>query len=106
MRLAPAALLRGELRGRRLLIEDATIDLNTREAVANGTGPVEPGKANAGVYRRLLSASAELLAEQPELQELALHRVVLNDRDDSSGQPSQVNSMRSALIPDPGKRLN
>ncbi len=78
VRLAPLALLRGEPRSRRLLIEDASIDLNTWEAVANGTGPTEPGEANAGVYPRLLSASAELLAQQPELQELALHRVVLN----------------------------
>lgn len=105
VRLAPVALLRGELHGRRLLIEDATIELDTRRAVPHSTGHAEPGEANAGVYPRLLSISAELLARQPELQELVLHRVVLNDRDDSTGQLSQVRFDEVNVHTRPGKPL-
>jgi hypothetical protein len=90
VRLVPVALLRGEHHGNRLLIEDASIDLDTWGAVTRSTAPAEPGVANAGVYPRLLSTSAELLAGQPELQELVLRRIVLNYRDDSIGQPYQV----------------
>ena len=88
VRLAPLALLRGELHGVRLLIEDASIGLDSREVVANRGGPVEPG--DAGVYARLLSASAGLLAGQPELEELVLQRVVLNYRDDRAAQPYSI----------------
>jgi hypothetical protein len=90
VRLAPVALLRGEPRSVRLLIEDASIELDTRGGVAHGTGPAEPGKVDAGVYPPLLTAGAALLARQPELQQLTLRRVVLNYRDDSTGQPDQV----------------
>jgi hypothetical protein len=89
VRLAPVALLRGELSSLRILIDDASIDLGTRVAVAHSTDPAEPGIANIGGYP--LSASAELLARQPELQELVLRRVVLNYRDDSTGQAYPVN---------------
>jgi len=90
VRLAPVAMLRGKPRSRRLLIEDASIDLDTRGTVARSTGPVEQAEASAGVYPRLLSAGAELLVRQPELRELVLHRVVLNDRTDRTGQSRQV----------------
>ena len=89
VRLAPVALLRGELRSHRMLIEDASIDLDTRVTVAHSTGPAEPGKANTGGHP--LSAGAELLARQPDLQELVLRRIVLNYRDDSMGQAYPVN---------------
>jgi hypothetical protein len=90
VRLAPVALLRGELHSLRLLIEDASIDLDPRGGVVYNTGPAEPDDATAGVYTRLLSASAELLAQQPELQDLVLRRVALNYRDDSAGQTYQA----------------
>ena len=85
VRLAPVALMRRELRGRQLLIEDASIDLNTRGVVAHSTSLVEPGEGNnIGFYP--LSATAALLVQQPELHELVLRRVTLNYRDDSTGQ--------------------
>jgi uncharacterized protein involved in outer membrane biogenesis len=59
VRLAPVALLRGSPRSRRLLIEDASIDLDTRRTVAHSMGPAEPGETNAGVYSRLLSRQAQ-----------------------------------------------
>jgi len=90
VRLAPVALLRGEPRSVRLLIEDASIDMGTRGAVTRSVVSAEQGEANAEVYPRLLSTSAMLLARQPELQELVLHRVVLNYRDDRSGQPYPI----------------
>jgi hypothetical protein len=105
VRLAPVALLRGELRSRRLLIEDASIELDTRGAVAHSTGPAEPGEAGAGGYPWPLSASAELLARQPELQELVLYRVVLNYRDDSTGQPYQVKLDEVSVHTRPGQAL-
>ena len=105
VRLAPVALLRGEPRSRRLLIEDTSIDLDTWGTVVHSTGPAEPGEANDGVYSRLLSASAELLALQPELRELALRRVVLNDRDDRTGQARQVKLDEVNVHTRPGKPL-
>jgi AsmA family len=78
VQLAPFALLRGELHGRHLLIEDASIDLDIPGFDAHGTSPVEPP--------RLLSTGAALLSRQPELQEVVLHRVVLNYPEDSTGQ--------------------
>jgi hypothetical protein len=80
LRLAPVALLRGEPRSRRLLIEDASIDLDGGWAVAHGAGPVQADEAKAGVVAQLLPAAAEMLAGQPELRKLVLRRVVLNDR--------------------------
>ena len=88
VRLAPVALLRGELHSLRMLIEDASIELDTRVSGAHSTSPAEPGEVNAGGYP--LSASAELLARQPELQDLVLRRVVLNYRDDKTGQAYPV----------------
>jgi hypothetical protein len=90
VRLAPVALMRGELHSLRLLIEDASIDLDPRGGAVYSTGPAEPDDATAGVYTRLLSASAELLVQQPELQYLVLRRVALNYRDDSAGQTYQA----------------
>jgi hypothetical protein len=103
--LAPVALLRGEPRSRRLLIEDASIDLDTWGTVVHSTGPAEAGEANTGVYPRLLSASAELLARQPELRELVLRRVALNDRDDRTGQSRQVKLDEVSVHTRPGKPL-
>ena len=105
VRLASIALLQGELRGMRLLIEDASIDLHTRGAVTHGTALAEPGDTSVGVYPRLLSANAELLARQPELQELLLHRIVLNYRDDSTGQPRQAKLDEVSLYPRAGQAL-
>jgi len=104
-RLAPVALLRGEPRSRRLLIEDASIELNLREAVAHGTRPAEQGEADDGVYARLLSASAELLARQPELRKLVLHRVALNDRDDRTGQVNRAKLNEVIIQTRPGQPL-
>jgi len=89
----------------RLLIEDASIDLQTGGAVARTTDPAEPGEANAEGYPRLLSASALMLARQPELQELLLHRVVLNYRDDGTGQPYQVKLDEVSVHTRPGQPL-
>ncbi len=84
--LAPFALLRGEQpHSSRLLIEDASINLETPAAAAHSTG-----ETDAGIHHRLLSAGAELLAKQPGLQELVLRRVVLNVRDENTGQPWPV----------------
>ncbi|MEA2079128.1 MAG: hypothetical protein U9P00_04595, partial [Pseudomonadota bacterium] len=105
VRLAPVALLRGEPRSMRLLIEDASIELDTRGAVARSTGAAEPAEANAGDTPRLLSAGAELLARQPELQELVLHRVVLNYRDDSTGLADQVKLDEVSVHSRPGQAL-
>ena len=80
LRLAPVALLRGEPRSRRLLIEDASIDVDAGWAVAHGAGPAQADETKAGVVAQLLPAVAELLAGQPELRQLVLRRVVLNDR--------------------------
>jgi hypothetical protein len=79
--LSPVALLRGELHGLRILIEEASIELDTRLAVA-------PGAANAEVYPRLTNAA--LLAAQPELQELLLRQVALHYRGDSTRQAYPV----------------
>jgi len=105
MRLAPLALLRGELRSVQLQIDDASIDLDTREAVAHGTGPAEPGEENTGAYSRLLSASARLLTQQPELRELVLHRVVLNCRDEGAVQRCQVKLDEASIHTRPGQPL-
>ena len=103
--LVPVALLRGEPRSRRLLIEDTSVDLGNRGAVAPGVEPAEPGDTNAGVYSRLLSENAELLLQQPELQELLLHRVVLNYRDESAGQARQTKLDEVSLHVRPGQPL-
>ena len=79
--LSPVALLRGELHSLRVLIEDASIELDPRLAVA-------PGAANAEVYPR--PTTAALLAAQPELQELLLRRVALHYRGDSTRQAYPV----------------
>jgi hypothetical protein len=103
--LAPVALLRGEQHSMRLLIEDASIDLDAWGAVAHSTGPAEPGEVNAGVYPQLLSTSAELLARQPELQELVLHRVMLNYRDDNSKQRHSIKLDELSAHTRPGQAL-
>ena len=103
--LAPVALLQGDPRGVRLLIEDASIDLDTRGAVAHSTAPAENGVTSTGVYSRLLSANAELLSQQSELQELLLHRVVLNFRDESTGQAHQARFDEVSLHLRPGQSL-
>jgi len=105
LRLAPAALLRGELRGVRLLIEDAGIDLDTREGVARGTALAEPGGASAGVYPRLLATSARLLSKQPDLRELVLRRVVLNCRDEDAVPACQVRLDEASIHTQPGQPL-
>jgi hypothetical protein len=105
VRLAPVALLRGEQHSMRLLIEDASIDLDAWGAVAHSTGPAEPGEVNAGVYPQLLSTSVELLARQPELQELVLHRVVLNYRDDNSKQRHSIKLDELSAHTRPGQAL-
>ena len=105
VRLAPVALLRGEQHSMRLLIEDASIDLDAWGAVAHSTSPAEPGEVNAGVYPQLLSTSAELLARQPELQELVLHRVVLNYRDDNSKQRHSIKLDELSTHTRPGQAL-
>jgi len=103
VQLAPVALLRGEPRGMRLLIEDSSINLGTGEVVAHSTAPAEVGEGNADEYSRLLSASAMLLARQPELQELVLHRVVLNYRDDGTAPPYQVKLDEVSIHTRPGQ---
>lgn len=105
VRLAAVALLRGESHSVRLLVEDASIDLETGAAVAGGTDPAAPGEANAEVYPRLLAASALMLARQPELRELVLHRVVFNYRDDGTGQPYQVTLDEAGVHTRPGQPL-
>jgi len=105
VRLAPVALLRGEQHSMRLLIEDASIDLDAWGAVAHSTGPAEPGEVNAWVYPQLLSTSAELLARQPELQELVLHRVMLNYRDDNSEQRHSIKLDELSAHTRPGQAL-
>jgi len=105
VRLAPVALLRGEPRSLRLLIEDASIDLDPQGAVAHRRDPAEPGAADGGVYARLLLTSVELLVRQPELRELVLQRVVLNYRDDKPGQVNQVKLDEVSLQTRPGQAL-
>jgi hypothetical protein len=90
VRLAPISLLRGKPLSRWLLIEDASIDLATRWAAASRADPVEPAEGNAAAYFWPLSAGAELLDRQPELQELVMHRLELSYRDDDSGQAYRV----------------
>ncbi|MGB5606146.1 MAG: hypothetical protein WBN51_06460, partial [Gammaproteobacteria bacterium] len=105
VRLAPFALLRGAPRSVGLLIEDAGIDLETAGSAVLDTDSVAPGEADAGVYPRLLSASAALLAQQPELRELVLRRVVLNYRDDRSALPAAVKLDAVSLHTRPGQPL-
>jgi hypothetical protein len=105
VRLASAALLQGKPRGMRLLIEDASIDLDARGAVAPGANVAGSGDTNAGVYPRLLSTCAALLVRQPELQELRLHRVVLNYRDDHTEQARQARLDEISLHARPGQAL-
>jgi hypothetical protein len=105
VRLAAVALLRGEPHGVRMLIEDASIGLDPRGAVADSAGSAEPGDANAGVYTRLLSTSAKLLAQQPELQELVLRRVALNYRGDRAGQTYQAKLDEVSILSQPGQPL-
>ena len=105
VQLSPVALLRGEPRSMRLRIEDASIYLDTRGAVAPGTDPAVPGEANIDEYSRLLSTSAMRLARQPELQELVLHRVVLHYQDDSTVQPYQVKLDEVSVHTRPGQPL-
>ena len=88
VRLAPVALLRGELHSVRMLIEDASIELDTRVAVADNAGAAEAGEANAEIYPR--PTIAALLTGQSELQELVLRRVALHYRGDSTGQAYPV----------------
>lgn len=105
VRLAPVALLRGELRGRRLLIEDASIDLDSQGVGAHGTVPAEPGAADGGAYARLLLTSAELLARQPDLRELVLQRMVLNYPADKSGRLNPLTFDEVSLQTRPGQAL-
>jgi hypothetical protein len=90
VRLALVSLLRGEPHGVQMLIEDASIELDPRETVADSTVPAEAGDANARAYTPALPTGAELLARQPKFQELVLRRVALNYRDDSTGQTYQA----------------
>ena len=105
VRLAPVALLRGEPRSRRVLIEDASIDLAARETVAHGTGRAEPGEANAVASHPLLSETAALLVRQPELQELVLRRVVLHDRNGGTGLPYPIRLDEVSVDNRPGQAL-
>jgi hypothetical protein len=102
VRLESLALLYGEVRGMRMLIEDASIDLDSWWGVA---GNAEPGETNAGVYHRLLSAGAGLLAQQPELQELVLRRIALSYRDDPAGQAYQADFDDVSVRTRPGQPL-
>jgi len=103
VRLAPLALLRGELHGVQLLIEDACIELDSRGAIADSTDAAEA--ADAGMYARLLSTSARLLTQQSELQELVLHRVILNYRDESAPQPYSIKLDEVGVQIQPGQPL-
>jgi hypothetical protein len=105
VRLALVSLLRGEPHGVRLLIEDASIDLDPRETVADSTAPAEAGDADARAYTPALPTGAELLAQQPEFQELVLRRVALNYRDDSTGQTYQTKLDEVSVHTRPGQPL-
>jgi hypothetical protein len=105
VRLALVSLLRGEPQGVRLLIEDASIDLDPRGTVADSTAPAEAGDANARAYTPALPTGAELLAQQPEFQELVLRRVALNYRDDSTGQTYQAKLDEVSVHTRPGQPL-
>ena len=105
VRLSLVSLLRGEPHGVRLLIEDASIELDPRGIVADSTAPAEAGDANARAYTPALPTGAELLAQQPEFQELILRRVALNYRDDSTGQTYQSNLDEVSVHTRPGQPL-
>jgi len=105
VRLAPAALLRGEAHSMRLLVEDASIDLDSRWSTAGGAERAEAGETNADVYQRWLSTGTELLAQQPELQELVLRRVALSYRDDKAARVYQADLDELSIHTRPGKPL-
>ncbi|NOR39585.1 MAG: hypothetical protein GQ537_00060 [Gammaproteobacteria bacterium] len=86
VRLALFSLLRGEQHAVRMVIEDVSIDLDTQGILADSASPAEADYADSMAYTAALPTSAELLAQQPEFQELVLHRVTLNYRDGSTGQ--------------------